>query len=143
MTKSSVKISLESDSTDLIFSMKFDGEIFFHSSISESGSVIEYEFNDAPDIEHCLEFVLSNKMSMHTRINEDGEIIQDKMIRIKSFELDSTRIDHLLKKNTRYCHDCNGTREPVNEAFQGFFGCNGTATFRFQSPGYVWILEQS
>ena len=143
MQKSSVKISAESDSVDLILSIKLDGEVFFRDNIPESGITIEHEFDDEPEVEHCLEFTLSGKMPSHTILDEDNEIIDDKVIRITSFELDSTRIDHLLKKNTRYCHDYNGTRLPVDESFQAFLGCNGTATFRFRSPGYVWILEHS
>jgi len=93
------------------------------------------------DGEHELIFTLSKKTAEHTRVDADGNIVDDVVVTITDISFDEISLGYTLLENSSYTHDFNGTGEPVTEKFSGTMGCNGTVTLKFSTPVYLWLLE--
>ena len=93
------------------------------------------------DGEHILQVVLTGKMSDHTEIDEAGTIIKDATLAISNFEIDGLDVNQLFLEKCVYTHDFNGTQAEVADTFHGVAGCNGTISFEFSTPIYLWLLE--
>jgi hypothetical protein len=137
------RISFEACSTgpDLMLTVWFDGEKIWQSCPGRVPLVIQHEFSDSDDKHHVLELELSGKIPEHTKINEDGSILEDRCLRIQKLSLDDIELGYLLTTTAAYHHDFNGTGQPVIEKFYGDMGCNGRVKFEFTSPVYLWLLE--
>lgn len=101
----------------------------------------EHQCIDLDDFQYCLKFVLKNKQSHHTVVDTNNNIVSDSTISIKNVCLDEVNVDQLLYKSAKYHHNYNGNGEDTVEKFYGTMGCNGTVTFEFQTPMYLWLLE--
>lgn len=99
-----------------------------------------YEISDA-DHEHALKFVLKNKTSQHTQIDEQNRIVKDACVTVKNLEFDGIPLGQVFFDLAQYEHDFNGTGGFTQQKFYGEMGCNGTVTFRFSTPIYMWLLE--
>ena len=97
--------------------------------------------NNDEDATKKLQFVMSGKTTAHTKVDEQRNITSDAMLTISDFIIDEIDISSLLISKTRYFHDFNGTQPAVEEKFYGNMGCNGTVTFEFTAPFYLWLLE--
>ena len=93
------------------------------------------------DGEHELRVVLTGKTSDHTEIDEAGTIIKDATLAISNFEIDGLDVNQLFLEKCVYTHDFNGTQAEVADTFHGVAGCNGTISFEFSTPIYLWLLE--
>ena len=96
---------------------------------------------DDDDAEHELRVVLKNKLPEHTKIDADGNITQDAVINIGSFEFDEIDVDQVVQELTVYTHDFNGSAAETQSKFFGSMGCNGTLSLKFSAPIYLWLLE--
>ena len=96
---------------------------------------------DESDSDHALKFVLKNKLPEHTSVDEDGNIVSDALVTISDIKFEDINVDQLFTKLSVYQHDFNGTGKPVQDKFFGAMGCNGTVTFEFSTPFYLWLLE--
>jgi hypothetical protein len=100
--------------------------------------VIEIADDDA---EHELRFVLKNKTSNHTRVDEAGNIVSDAMLIVTDLAFDEIQLGHMITKQTVYTHDFNGSGQSTQDKFYGEMGCNGTVSLKFSTPIYLWLLE--
>jgi len=91
--------------------------------------------------DHELRFVMKNKTSDHTHINEHGKIIQDSRVTIQNLCFDEIKLGQLFIDHATYTHDFNGTGATTTEKFYGEMGCNGTVSLKFSTPIYIWLLE--
>jgi len=119
----------------------FDDQEIFKNAVGSDVVDIMHEFDDEQEREHCLEITLDGKLPSHTKINEQGEITQDVVLRLWDFALDDIELKHLFFDRCVYRHDVNGTDTMQDRKFWSDMGCNGTVTFRFSSPAYLWLLE--
>ena len=99
---------------------------------------------DIPDDEtkHKIQIVMSGKTSEHTKIDQDGNIVFDSLLTIEDLTIDDISLQALLYDLIEYSHDFNGSQQPVVDKFYGSMGCNGTASFEFFTPFYLWLLEK-
>jgi len=88
-----------------------------------------------------LRFVLKNKTSEHTIIDDAGQIVKDAYLTISNFSFNDIELDNIFLEKCQYHHDFNGSKDPVILPFYGNMGCNGEVVFQFWSPVYYWILE--
>lgn len=93
------------------------------------------------DADHALVFELSGKTPQHTKIDQDGQILEDLVVKVTDIAFDEIQLGHVLTAKAVYRHDFNGTADPVEEKFYGVMGCNGTVTLPFTTPIYLWLLE--
>jgi hypothetical protein len=102
---------------------------------------LQHELEDNSEITHSLKFILKNKLSSHTQIDSDGNIIKDALIKIYNLKFDDISMDHMFSQLSKYSHNFNNTGPDTVEPCGGFMGCNGTVTFEFSTPFYLWLLE--
>lgn len=93
------------------------------------------------DATHVLKFILSGKTAAMTKIDDQGNIIEDATLDITNLTLDNIEIDDLVSAHCVYEHDLNGNGPVTKEKFFSTMGCNGTASLEFSTPIYLWLLE--
>lgn len=119
-----------------------DQQITNIDAVSESAS-LRCEFDNEQEQTHQVKIVVKNKTADHTRVNEQGEIVQDSLLEIKNFKVDDFEIDQVVRTNAVYRHNFNGSQDWVDDKFYNTVGCNGTITFEFSTPSYLWLLENT
>jgi hypothetical protein len=118
-----------------------DDQTIFSGEITAVAQEIQCEFLDDPS-EHRFEIVMTGKRDQHTTVSEAGEIVRDTVIEIRDFALDGILLKDVLSKHALYQHNQNDHfPESITEPFYRIMGCNGTVTFRFTTPTYLWLLE--
>ena len=100
----------------------------------------EHEFDD-DDGERELRLVLQGKLPEHTKVDEQGNIISDATLQISNVVIDDLDVDKLFLEKCVYTHNFNGTQSEIVDTFHGIAGCNGTISFKFNTPVYLWLLE--
>jgi hypothetical protein len=93
------------------------------------------------DAEHELQVILKHKQPQHTTIDADGNITQDAVINIDSFEFEEIDVNQTVQEQVVYIHDFNGSAAEIQDQFFGSMGCNGTLSLKFSTPIYLWLLE--
>ena len=133
-------LSTSDPTSALGFEVWFDGEKFFDQGHVNGEIQLNHYFDDL-DGAHEIKFVLKNKTDNDTKIDEHGNIVKDAVITIKNIMLDSVNVDQLVVEKSTYVHNNNGHSEETVTNFFGSMGCNGTVTFKFNSPMYLWLLD--
>ena len=116
-----------------------DDQKFFDTDHVQAQQQLVVEIAD--DGEHELRFVLKNKTSNHTQIDEDGNIVSDSNLIVTNIEFDGIKLEHIVSEQAVYTHDFNGTRATTQNKFYSEMGCNGTVSLKFTTPIYLWLLE--
>jgi len=130
------------DSPDFSVTVTVDDRVVYSGNPGSAPQQIITDFDDTQD-QHCLTIDLSGKSSQHTTIDDRGHIIQDNLVHINNARLDDIDLGHLFHEKCRYTHDSNGNSDTVTEQFFGKMGCNGRVEFGWQSPFYLWLLENT
>ena len=103
-------------------------------------SVFEHDIQD-DDCEHQLRFVVKNKLAEHTKIDQQGRIVKDACLTITHIQFEGIDFDQMWVDHARYRHNFNGHGPWQDDVFFETLGCNGTVTFEFSTPIYLWLLE--
>ena len=133
--------------------LSINNKIFFSDDIKgtfDKPTVIEHE-EELDAGEHKLILNRGGKTGDQTKIDrQTGEVLSDQLLHIKSLEIDEIEIGALIYE---------GVYTPVypepwatQQAYAGIeleksfknatiLGHNGTWTFKFASPFYMWLLE--
>jgi|688.fasta_scaffold640609_1 hypothetical protein len=138
--KISFDVTNRSQHHNLGIELWIDRDKFFDSDISPGQHHIIHSF-DAADGEHVLRAVLKNKTAEHTQVDESGNIIEDALIHLGNITLDEINVTQLVYQLAQYVHDGNGHETIAVHRFYGDLGCNGHVQMSFQSPVYLWLLE--
>ena len=101
---------------------------------------IDFAVSD-DDGEHELRIVISGKTAHHTKVDAQGNIIKDVVVSIANITIDEIDVDQLFNEKCVYTHDFNGSQPEIQDTFYGAAGCNGTISFKFSTPIYLWLLE--
>ena len=139
-----VKIAFDIASTSL--ACPFNVEVWVDQSkllaLDNVGDCVhfEHELSD-DDGEHELRIVLQGKLPEHTKIDEAGNIVKDATLQISNVVIDDIDVNQLFLEKCVYTHNFNGTRPEITDTFFGIAGCNGTISFSFSTPIYLWLLE--
>jgi len=112
--------------------------------------VIEFEHEFTEDSEHYLIINRMGKLNNQTMVNEKGDIIKDQLLHIKNIQIDEIDIGALVYEGVytpQYPEPwATQQRESGNDLKDSFknvtqMGFNGTWSFKFSSPFYMWLLE--
>lgn len=141
MEKSTFAFIARSSSPDLKFSAKFNHEIIFEGFLTTEFQTFAHIFDDSIEGVNVVEFEMSGKNHSHTDIDHDGNIVSDQAIEISTITVDGIVLDNLVTTNAVYSHDFNGSGTTVSDEFYNIMGCNGIVRFEFNSPSYIWLLE--
>ncbi len=140
-----VRLSLDVVNTsanhNLCIELWIDKDKFFDSEISPGQHHIIHQC-DLGDGEHIFRLKLKNKSSEYTQVDSAGNIVSDATVRLDKFVVDDIDISQLFVELGQYIHDGNGSEETVSiHKFYSELGCNGHAQLSFNSPIYLWLLE--
>lgn len=139
-----ITISCTLDTTNPEAALGFEAWVndqkFFDTDHVQAQQSIVMEIAD-DDAEHELRFVLKNKTSNHTQVDEAGNIVSDAMLVVKDLAFDEIQLGNMVVEKAVYAHDFNGTKELTQTKFYGEMGCNGTVSLKFSTPVYLWLLE--
>ena len=102
--------------------------------------MFNHDFSDN-DGKHRLQIVLNGKTAAHTVIDDTGNILKDATVQISQVMVDELDINQLFLKKCVYEHNFNGSQSNITDTFHGMAGCNGTISFEFSTPIYLWLLE--
>lgn len=105
-----------------------------------TAAAIRFDLED-DNSEHELRVVLKNKLAEHTKVDAEGNIEKDAVIRVSNFKFDDVSVDQVVQEQVVYHHDFNGSAAPIQDRFYGSMGCNGTLILKFSTPIYLWLLE--
>lgn len=138
--KFSCSIGTTDASADLGLTILLDQAVVYSSDHVRGPELVNYEFSDI-DGEHVLEFCLTNKRIEHTRIDLEGNIMEDARLTIADVSFEGIELNQIFIDRAVYHHDFNGSAAPIDDKFYGEMGCNGTVRLEFTTPIYLWLLE--
>lgn len=139
--KSKISFQARATGPDLSLSVILNGQIIDTLNPYPEFHKIEVEVDDSIEQAHVLELCMSGKKEEHTRIDDQGNILEDQVIEVKDFSVEEIQLGHVFIEHARYTHDFNGTQSTIEETFYGTMGCNGVVKFEFSTPVYLWLLE--
>jgi len=125
----------------------FRGEI---TGTEEKPDVIEFEHDLEENKEYNLVILRSGKDKNQTVVNENGDLLKDQMLNIKSIEIDEIDIGALVYEGVyspEYPEPWASQQKSANRELPATFknvtqmGHNGEWRFSFKSPFYMWLLE--
>ena len=138
-----VKISFDVETSDA--ECLLGVEIWLNDAVLLSNNHVQEKITFSHDIndddgDHELRIVMLGKTSEHTKIDEAGNIVKDATLQISNIMIDNLDINQLFLEKCVYTHDFNGTQPEIKDTFFGVAGCNGTISFKFSTPIYLWVL---
>jgi len=125
----------------------FSGEI---ANAEASPKVIEFEHFCEENKKYQLIIEISGKDSTQTVLNSKGQILRDQLLHIKQIEIDEIDLGALVYEGLytpTYPEPWHSQQvkkgTPPEKSFKNVttMGHNGTWTLEFQSPFYMWLLE--
>lgn len=142
MDKISITFDLASSdyAVPLAFELQLDNTTIFALDQVTEPVAVRVEIDDAEG-EHEFKFVMKNKTSEHTVVDDTGNIVSDAMLSISNFAMDDIQLGHVFTELAVYHHDFNGSQAPIKDKFYGNMGCNGHVSLVFTTPTYLWFLE--
>jgi hypothetical protein len=133
-------LSTSNSAVPLGFEVLFDGKSVFKTDHVKESCQVTFDIND-DESSHKLQFVMTGKTQEHTSVDEQGNITSDALLKISNVSVDDIDITLLLNDQSKYSHNFNGSQTEIEEKFYDNMGCNGTVTFEFTTPFYLWLLE--
>jgi hypothetical protein len=143
MEKSTFSCKVGTSNADVPLGMEvwIDDQKIFDQGHVLGDNQIDYEFVD-DDGDHELRFVLKNKLPEHTKVDQDGKITSDATLLVSNIRFEDVSCQQIVYGAAEYLHSFNGINEPTKHRFYGEMGCNGTASLKFTTPIYLWLLEK-
>ncbi len=139
-----VKISFDIETSDpacpLGVEIWLDDVVLLANNHVQETMSFSHDISD-DDGEHKLQIVLSGKTTDHTRVDEAGNIVKDATLQISNVVIDDLDVNQLFLEKCVYTHNFNDTQPEIADTFHGVAGCNGTISFEFSTPIYLWLLE--
>ena len=135
-----------------IADISIDSKSYFKEEITgtkDKPTIIEFEHELEENKSYNLIINRSGKNKRETVV-EDGKIVKDQLLHIKSIEIDEIDIGALVYEGVYkpnypepWATQQAKAGNKLPETFKNVnrIGHNGTWTFTFESPFYMWLLE--
>lgn len=117
-----------------------DDRVIYDTQHVKAADHVTLDISDE-DGQHTAIFELYGKLPEHTKITDSGQIESDSLITVTNIQFDGIDVTELVHNLSRYHHDFNGTQPPAENRFYGSLGCNGQVHLKFETPIYLWLLE--
>ena len=138
------KISFDVETSDaecpLGIEIRLSNTVLFKNNHVQEKITFDYDIDSIDDGDHELQIVLTGKTPDHTIVDETGIIIKDATLQISNVTIDKINVNQLFLEKCVYTHNFNGTQPEIEDSFHGVAGCNGTISFKFYTPIYLWLL---
>jgi hypothetical protein len=141
---STLKISCILDTTDPIANLGFEVWVNDQQHVDIGHVTAQQQINleiDDQDADHVLRFVLKNKTTAHTTVDDHGNIVNDARLIVQGLAFDDIPLGQVFVDHAVYTHNFNGTGTDTQTKFYGEMGCNGHVELKFSTPIYLWLLE--
>ena len=139
-----VSFSCILDTTDATFPLSmeilFNKKSIFNQQITEKVK-FTHQFEDLDCRENQFEFVMTGKLPEHTVIDDDGSIVSSPVLTIADVKFENIDLGYVFLEKAMYYHNYNGSADDVEDLFFGSLGCNGSVSFKFSTPLFLWLLE--
>jgi hypothetical protein len=130
-------------------SIAINGNVIHQGTLTLAPQVTEYfEFDvSLPEEAHELQISLLNKDSADTVQDSEGNIVSDMVLNIDSIEIDDIDLGTLLWTASIYtpiypeCYNDVNQKNIKDITDCVTLGWNGIWKLPFQSPFYIWLLE--
>lgn len=142
MVSPTLAFDLWADGSDLCVTVIVDDQTVYHGTPDATPHHLVVPFADDRE-HHQLVIDLQGKSPEHTLLDSDGNIVKDRLVHIDNVRLADIELGHLFHTTCVYTHDRNGTSGVITQPFFGTMGCNGRVEFRWSSPFYLWLLENT
>ena len=125
----------------------FTGNI---TSTEDKPTLVEFEHELTEGETATLIIKRAGKTKGQTVINENGDVLKDQLLHIKSIEIDEIELGALVYEGVytpQYPEPwatqqrAAGTELPESFTNVTQMGHDGTWSFKFESPFYMWLLE--
>ena len=125
----------------------FTGDI---AGTEDKPDVVEFEHEFTEGEKGELTIKRSGKTKGQTVINENGDVLKDQLLHIKSIEIDEIDIGALVYEGVYtpqypepWATQQRAAGVELQESFKNVtnMGHDGTWRFTFSSPFYMWLLE--
>ena len=136
----SCRISTTDATAALGMEMWLDQEQIFNTDHVKETIEFTHKFSTAT-ADHELRFVMKNKNVEHTRVDQTNNIVHNACLAIGDIAFEEIKLGHMVIEQATYTHDFNGTGPKTQDKFFGEMGCNGTVSLKFNTPIYLWLLE--
>jgi hypothetical protein len=125
-----------------VYTVLFNGTVVKTEEITSPNGesfFVEFDQEVTEGTTYQLQVRLENKADSDTVENEDKTaIIKDMMLHIRSIEIDEINLGDLVWKNGLFTGD-DPARPVLDQCVD--LGWNGTWVLEFESPFYIWLLE--
>ena len=130
-----------------------DGKSYFNDDIisaEDKPTIIEFEAELVEGKKYELIINRSGKGKNQTVVNENGDLIKDQLLHIKSIEIDEINIGGLVFNGVYtpeypepWATQQRESGQDLKDSFKNVtkMGFNGEWNFKFESPFYMWLLE--
>ena len=117
---------------------------------AEKPDVIEFEHELEENKEYQLTIHRTNKGRYQTKINSEGDRTHDQLLHIKRIEIDEIDLGALIYEGVYtptypepWATQQRESGVELQESFKNvdIIGHNGRWSFKFESPFYIWLLE--
>jgi hypothetical protein len=126
------------------FSIWLDNNVIIQTEISSEAPQTHKFIHTIDEGEHVLRIKLENKNDSDTLI-VDGNVSKDMLLNIDNITIEGIALNHLLWTESIYTldkpHEYQG-KEITQLDNCVNLGWNGSYTFNFYSPYYIWLLEK-
>jgi len=133
--------------------VRIGDKTYFSGDVTETEQhpkVIEFEHEFNEGEESTLVLDRAGKTRNETVVDAEGKIIKDQLLNIKSISIDEIDLGALVFQavyRPQYAEEWHAQQKMAGiehpETFKNVtsMGHNGTWTFHFASPFYMWLLE--
>jgi len=122
------------------FDVLLDDKVLLSIEHVKEATPVSVEIDD-DEGKHEFKFVMKNKTQEHTVVDENSNITKDAMLSIANVTFDEIKLGHMFVEQSVYHHSFNGSQALIEDQFFGDMGCNGYVSLRFETPIYLWLLE--
>jgi len=144
-----VKLSFDLEVSDpsrpLTFKVAINDNIIYDIQTTKSFYNFEYFIPDNHS-KYKVNFIIDGKTDAHTVISDNNEIVSSAQITVKDIELDDINLSEMFFNNDdliTYTHNNNGYGDEIVDVFDACLGFNGVVEFTFETPLYVWLLDNA
>ena len=120
-----------------------DIKIYENDHVQGFNQIRTEEYDIEEDQEHVLKLVINGMKPEYTVIDNQGKITDDVLCIVKNVYLDDIPLDYLAYKKGVYRPEWKDNHETGPEVIHevDHMGINGEWSITFESPIYLWLLE--
>lgn len=98
----------------------------------------EYSIPDIDSYRWGLKFVMSGKSDEHM---QGDDFTKHTVVSIENLQFENISVDKIIPNISTYTHNTNGYTGETEETFHGVIGHNGSVMIYFETPIYLWLVE--